>query len=77
MEFRPICVSIEKEINKDPSQIPEGVTYVKADFDSSTDLRKKYGVTTQYTFVQVDNNGNEVKKWSSTNLASSVANIQL
>lgn len=73
----PICVSIEKEINQDPDQIPDGVVYVKTDFDSSTDLRKKYGVTTQYTFVQVDGNGNEVKQWTSSNLTSSVANIKI
>lgn len=75
-DWCPVCVSIEKEINQDPKQIPEGITFIKTDFDSSTDLRKKYGVTTQYTFVQIDNSGNEIKQWSSTNLASAIANIK-
>lgn len=71
----PICQSIEKEINSDASKIPKGVTLIKTDFDSSTDLRKKYGVTTQYTFVQIDNDGNQQAKWSATSLDDAIAGI--
>ncbi len=72
----PICQGIEKEINADTSRIPAGVTLIKTDFDSSTDLRKKYGVTVQYTFVQVDNDGNEVAQWSASSLSDAVAGIK-
>jgi hypothetical protein len=72
----PICQGIDKEITTDPSKIPAGVTIIKTDFDSSTDLRKKYGVTTQYTFVQVDNNGNETAQWSATSLAKAIEGIE-
>jgi len=37
---------------------------LKVDYDTHTDLRKKYGVTYQHTFVQVDANGDLIKKWS-------------
>jgi thiol-disulfide isomerase/thioredoxin len=46
------------------SDIPEDLTVVVVDFDDSNELRKKYGVTVQHTFVQIDANGDEVKKWS-------------
>jgi hypothetical protein len=59
------------------SKIPAGVTIIKTDFDSSTDLRQKYGVTTQYTFVQVDSNGNEIAQWSATNTDKAIAGIKL
>jgi thiol-disulfide isomerase/thioredoxin len=72
----PICQGIEKEIKADMSQIPAGVTLIKTDFDTSTALRQKYEVTTQYTFVQVDNNGNEVARWSATSLADAIAGIK-
>ncbi len=72
----PICQGIEKEINADMSKIPAGVTFIKTDFDSSTDLRQKYGVTTQYTFVQVDSNGNETAQWSATSLDKAIAGIK-
>lgn len=46
------------------SQIPEDMTLVVVDFDDSESLRVKYGVTIQHTFVQVDDNGELLKKWS-------------
>jgi len=72
----PICRGIDKEINADMSKIPDGVTLIKTDFDNSTDLRQKYGVTTQYTFVQVDSNGNETAQWSATSLTKAIDGIK-
>ena len=72
----PICQGIDKEINADMSKIPAGVTVIKTDFDSSTELRQKYGVTTQYTFVQVDNSGNETAQWSATSLQKAIDGIK-
>lgn len=58
----PTC----KEANKnfEASATPEGLTLLKADYDSSQELKKKYGVTYQHTFVQVDKDGKLLKKWS-------------
>jgi thiol-disulfide isomerase/thioredoxin len=72
----PICQSIDKAITADPSQIPTKTTIVKTDYDSNQDLRKKYGVTYQYTFVQIDNDGKQLKKWSATTLADALSQIQ-
>jgi thiol-disulfide isomerase/thioredoxin len=72
----PICQGIDKEITADTSKIPAGVTLIKTDFDSSTELRQKYGVTTQYTFVQVDNNGDETAQWSATSLSKAIDGIE-
>jgi len=72
----PICQGIDEEINADMSKIPAGVTLIKTDFDNSTDLRQKYGVTTQYTFVQVDSNGNETAQWSATSLDKAIDGIE-
>lgn len=57
----PSCVSADKNMSSE--EIPENLTLLKTDFDESTDLRKKYGVTSQHTFVQVDSEGNLIKKW--------------
>lgn len=72
----PICQSINKEVSADQSSIPENVVLIKTDFDSQTALRQKYGVTTQYTFVQVDENGDELKQWSATSLTKAIEGIQ-
>jgi len=71
-----ICVGIENEINTDPSRIPSGTTMIKTDYDSETALRQKYGVNNQYTFVQIDNDGNQIAKWSATSLDKALAEVQ-
>jgi thiol-disulfide isomerase/thioredoxin len=57
----PSCVSADKKISSE--EIPSDLVVLKTDYDSNTDLRKKYGVTSQHTFVQVDSEGNLIKKW--------------
>lgn len=57
----PSCVAADKGISG--GTVPDGLSILKADFDSETDLRKKYGVTSQHTYVQVDADGNLIKKW--------------
>ena len=71
-----ICKGIEDEINADLSRLPSGSTFIKVDYDSETDLRQQHGVTTQYTFVQIDNDGKQIAKWSATNLDKAIAGIQ-
>lgn len=60
----PTC----QEANKNfiASAAPDGLTLLKLDYDTSGDLKKKYGVTYQHTFVQVDKDGKLLKKWHGT-----------
>lgn len=51
----PSCRTIEKDILD--AGVPAGVTIIKVDYDSHQDLRQKYGVTVQTTFVKVDREG--------------------
>ncbi|NCS87109.1 hypothetical protein CO050_00135 [Candidatus Roizmanbacteria bacterium CG_4_9_14_0_2_um_filter_38_17] len=46
-------------------KIPSDVTILKTDYDTATDLKAKYNITMQDSFVQVDNEGNEISKWNS------------
>ncbi|MBG6056408.1 thiol-disulfide isomerase/thioredoxin [Salinibacterium sp. CAN_S4] len=48
----PSCRSLETDILS--SGVPAGVTVIKVDYDTNQDLRQKYGVTVQTTFVKVD-----------------------
>lgn len=73
----PICRAIEKEIQADPSKISDGVHILKVDYDTNVSLRQKYGVTVQHTFVQVDDMGNSIQKWSdSSNLANVLSKVK-
>ena len=60
----PSCRALGTDIEKNVGAIPAGLTILKTDYDEETELKKKYSVTTQHTLVQVDNDGNLIKKWS-------------
>lgn len=61
----PWCPTCKKaNTNFMEGSIPDGLTLLKTDYDSSTAMKQKYGVTYQHTFVQVDKDGNLIKKWS-------------
>jgi len=64
----PSCRAADAALlNEDFAQ--SDITLLKVDFDTARDLRKKYGVTGQHTFVQVDKDGELITKWSGgTNL---------
>ncbi|MGQ4506924.1 thioredoxin domain-containing protein [Dermabacteraceae bacterium P13103] len=72
----PQCQYTDKELKENPSFVPEDVTLVKVDFDSSTELRQKYGVTMQHTFVQIDADGNAVKTWQGAGAAGLAGEVQ-
>ncbi len=60
----PTCRSVDSDIKANLASIPAGTHVLEIDYDSSTALKARYGVTYQHTFVQVDASGNLIKKWS-------------
>ena len=68
----PSCRALNSNIESNRSSIPTGVSILKTDYDSETELRQKYGVTTQHTLVQVDKDGNLIKKWSGGSTLDSI-----
>jgi thiol-disulfide isomerase/thioredoxin len=70
----PTCKAGEADINANLDKIPENFQILKTDFDTSTALRQKYGVTSQSTFVKVDKDGNKISVGNGfTKLADIVA----
>ena len=66
----PSCRALDAGINA--GELPAGLTVLKADFDSSTELKKQYGVVSQHTLVYVDASGNEIKKWAGGSTIESI-----
>lgn len=60
----PYCKEADANFKANVDKIPQGVSLLKTDYDSNPDLKKKYGVTYQHTFVQIDSEGNLVSKWT-------------
>ncbi|NCN52313.1 thioredoxin family protein [Candidatus Parcubacteria bacterium] len=72
----PTCRALDADIKSHRSDIPAGVTILDVDYDNSTALKQKYGVTYQHTLVQVDAQGNMITKWSSSpTLTSLLTNV--
>ena len=67
------CKIARDNIESNLDSIPSDLVIVVVDFDSETELRKKYGVTIQHTFIQVDMNGNQLAKWSGSVTAEEIA----
>ena len=63
----PSCRALDNDIKSNLGDIPENVVLLELDYDTETELKKKYKVTTQHTLVQVDTEGNLINKWSGGN----------
>ena len=71
-DWCPSCRALEANIEANAAAIPAGVTILEVNYDTATDLKRKYGVTTQHTLVQVDQNGELIKKWLGGNTLETV-----
>lgn len=58
----PTCKAADANFLKETA--PTNTVVFKTDYDSNTDLRKKYGVTSQHTFVSLNADGTLKKKMS-------------
>ncbi len=65
-DWCPDCYQTNKNLISEKDNIPKNLAIYKLNYDTETELKQKYGVTYQHTFVQVDENGNMLKKWSGT-----------
>ena len=55
------CKAFEKKVLSE--KIPEDILILKVNYDKETELKKKYNIVTQTSFVIVDNKWNLKKRW--------------
>lgn len=78
----PTCIPADANFKENISKIPQDVTLIRVNYnDPKTDeeekeLAKKYGITYQHTFVQIDGLGKEVAKWNGGQINELLANIK-
>ncbi len=72
----PTCMATDKALKQPGVDIPAGISIFKADFDSSTDLKAKYGVTSMDTFVEVDKDGQKVTLWNGGGVEGIAKNVK-
>lgn len=78
----PTCIPADRNFNANQDQIPEDVVVIRINYnDQETsadekDLAKQYGITYQHTFVQIDENGQEVAKWNGGQIEELLSNLK-
>lgn len=71
----PTCKIADKEFVENSQKIPDDVVLFKTDYDTEKELIAQYGITYQHTFVYVDSEGNELKKWNGGGIAELLSSI--
>jgi len=68
----PSCKILDEALKASLVDIPESLVILDADYDKETELKQKYGVTTQHTLVQVDSQGEMIQKWAGGSTLESI-----
>ncbi len=59
----PTCKQAKQNLQDRADELA-GINLLVVDYDNSDELQRKYGVTYQHTFVQIDGEGMAVTKWN-------------
>ena len=68
----PHCQATYKDILANYKAIPSNVHLIFVDYDKASNLKNKYGITTQHTFVLIDPTGAKKKIWVGTETVASI-----
>ncbi len=78
----PICRPADVEFKANQDKIPSDTVVIRVNYnDSDTDgeekqLAQQYGVSYQHTYVQIDENGDEVTRWNGGALKELLTNTR-
>lgn len=62
----PLCRATNDNLKGSAKNIPESVSIFTVDFDTASELKQKYDVRSEHTFVQLAQDGTVVTKWVGT-----------
>ena len=78
----PTCRPADESFTQNVNKIPEDVTLIRVNYNDpetdqeEKDLAKKYHITYQHTFVQIDSMGKEITKWNGGQIDELLSNIK-
>ncbi len=78
----PTCKPADASFTQNVSGIPDDVTIIRVNYNDpetdqeEKDLAKKYIITYQHTFVQIDSTGKEIAKWNGGQINELLSNIK-
>lgn len=71
-----VCNVVKADMRANPTRLPAKTVFVEVDFEKDTELRQKYNVQQQASFVQVDEAGKQIAEWQPQNLGEVLAGIK-
>jgi thiol-disulfide isomerase/thioredoxin len=74
-DWCPSCQADLKDINSNGSRLGK-INVVVVDYDKSADLKARYGITVQDTFVQIGAMGEKMGIWNGGGVQGIVANVK-
>jgi len=78
----PTCRPADANFRANETKIPEDVTLIRVNYNDpetdqeEKDLAKKYGISYQHTYVQIDGTGKEITKWNGGQIDELLTNIK-
>jgi len=61
----PSCQAADRDFKAHFDKVPKDVTILKINYDTAKELKQKYSIIMQDTFIQVDSQGKEITRWNS------------
>lgn len=62
----PTCGALKRDLDRNLDKIPNDMVILDIDYDTQTELKKKYDVRVQHTILQIDKDGKVLKDLSGT-----------
>ena len=73
-DWCPLCRADMRQIDARLSELGN-ITVVVVDYDRNAKLRKKYGVTYQHTYVQINDDGQKLALWNGGGVEGILNNV--
>ncbi len=70
------CTSLDDEFAKKSTQLPTDVTVLRVPYDQAKDLKQKYNIVIQHSFVQLDSRGQVIGSWAGGNMADLLQHLR-
>ncbi len=72
----PTCSGAKRDLAKNFTQLPNDLLILEIDYDTAKELKIKYNVVIQHTFVQIDKEQNLVTTWNGGGVGAILDNLE-
>ncbi|MEX0895859.1 MAG: thioredoxin family protein [Patescibacteria group bacterium] len=71
------CSTLDHDLQDGIAQVPDDITLLRVNYDEETELKQRFNVVTQHTFVQLTANNEPITVWVGGEIEELVENLEL